>query len=137
MSDAATNDAETAVSITVNGQQIDARQGELLIDAAEDALGTGDGASAETEATETASADAENGAETATAEPLSPSQYVEAARQQLEIAEALGYGDKADFKELRDNLDDLDEKIDASEDAGNIFDKIGDSFIRLKQRIFD
>lgn len=129
--------ALSTVVITEDTIALPVLRAQLLIDAAEDALGTGDGASAETEATETASADAENGAETATAEPLSPSQYVEAARQQLEIAEALGYGDKADFKELRDNLDDLDEKIDASEDAGNIFDKIGDSFIRLKQRIFD
>ena len=129
--------ALSTVVITEDTIALPVLRAQLLIDAAEDALGPDDGTAAETEATDTASADAEKSGEAATAEPLSPSEYVEAARQQLEIAEALGYGDKDDFKELHDNLDELDEKIDLADDTGGIFDKIGDSFIRLKQRIFD
>lgn len=129
--------ALSTVVITEDTIALPVLRAQLLIDAAEDALGQDDGTRTETEATETASADAEKGEEAATAELLTPSEYVEAARQQLKIAEALGYGDKDDFKELRDNLDDLDEMIDAREDTGNIVDKIRDSFIRLKQRIFD
>lgn len=129
--------ALSTLVITEESIALPVLRAQLLIDAAEDALGPDDGATAETEAAETASADAEKGEEAATAEPLTPSEYVEAARRQLEIAEALGYGDEDDFEELHDNLDELDEKIDAQHDAGNIFDKIGDSFIRLKQRIFD
>ena len=129
--------ALSTVVITEDTIALPILRAQLLIDAAEDALGPDDGTAAETEATDTASADAEKSGEAATAEPLSPSEYVEAARQQLEIAEALGYGDKDDFKELHDNLDELDEKIDLADDTGGIFDKIGDSFIRLKQRIFD
>lgn len=110
---------------------------QLLIDAAEEALGEGDGSATETKAAETTSGDDGKSGDTATTKALTPSEYVEAAREQLKIAEALGYGEKGDFKELYENLDDLDEKIDAREDTGNIFDKIGDSFIRLKQRIFD
>ncbi|WCR09667.1 YfdX family protein [Paracoccus stylophorae] len=129
--------ALSTVVITEDTIALPVLRAQLLIDAAEDALGPDDGTAAETEATDTASADAEKSGEAATAEPLSPSEYVEAARQQLEIAEALGYGDKDDFKELHDNLNELDEKIDLADDTGGIFDKIGDSFIRLKQRIFD
>lgn len=110
---------------------------QLLIDAAETALGENTGAAADAASTETASGDTESAEEAAQTEPLSPGEYVEAARNQLKIAEALGYGGKGDFEELYDNLKQLDEKIDAKQDSGGIFDKIGDSFTRLKQRLFD
>jgi CO dehydrogenase/acetyl-CoA synthase alpha subunit len=110
-----------------------------VIDAAENALGANEATAAETDtggsgSTETESADEASVEET---EPLEPGELVEAARNQLRIAEALGYGGKGDFDELYDNLDELDEKIDAEQDSGGIFDRIGDSFIRLKQRLFD
>lgn len=109
---------------------------QLLIDAAENALGDGESMTADTEARESAAAETEDADAAVDAEPLSPGEYVEAARNQLRIAEALGYGNEDDFEELHENLDELDEKIDAAHDTGGIFDKIGDSFIRLKQRLF-
>ena len=109
---------------------------QLLIDAAENALGDGESMTADTEAGESAAAETEDADAAVDAEPLSPGEYVEAARNQLRIAEALGYGNEDDFEELHENLDELDEKIDAAHDTGGIFDKIGDSFIRLKQRLF-
>ncbi|PVA05659.1 YfdX family protein [Thalassorhabdomicrobium marinisediminis] len=113
---------------------------QLLIDAAEKALGEDEGTAADTDAADSGSTETESAdeaAETVEAEPLSPGEYVAAARNQLKIAEALGYGDEDDFEELHENLDELDDKIDAEQDSGGIFDKIGDSFTRLKQRLFD
>lgn len=112
---------------------------QLLIDAAENALGADEGTAAETDATDSASTEIERADEAGAenTEPLEPGELVEAARNQLKIAEALGYGDEDDFEELHENLDELDEKIDAEQDSGGIFDRIGDSFIRLKQRLFD
>lgn len=129
--------ALSTVVVTEDAIALPVLRAQLLIDAAEEALGEGDGGAAETKAADTASADAGKSQDMAAAEPLSPRQYVEGAREQLKIAEALGYGEKGDFKELYENLDDLDEKIEAGADTGGIFDRIGDSFIRLKQRIFD
>ncbi|TDL74873.1 YfdX family protein [Palleronia sediminis] len=126
--DAARQTLSTALSTVVITEEVIALpvlRAQLLIDAAEEAL-EGDAGAAETDATETAET-----------EPLEPSEYVEAARVQLQMAEALGYGEEGDFDELYDNLDELDEKIDLADDTGGIFDRIGDSFIRLKQRLFD
>jgi hypothetical protein len=105
---------------------------QLLIDAAEAAL-----AEMEANTEEAGSTEAENAVDGAEAEPISPGAYVEAARTQLKVAEALGYGEEGDFEEIHDNFDELDEKIDLADDTGGIFDRIGDSFIRLKQRLFD
>ncbi|RAK08885.1 YfdX protein [Salipiger aestuarii] len=113
---------------------------QLLIDAAEKALGGDGGTAADTGASDSDSTETESAEEASEAvdtEPLSPGEYVEAARTQLRIAEALGYGDEDDFEELHENLDELDERIDLADDTGGVFDKIGDSFIRLKQRLFD
>ena len=110
---------------------------ELLIGAAEAALGEDDATAPESESTETGSADAETNGEMADPEPLSPGAYVEAARNQLRIAEALGYGDEDDFEELHENLERLDEQIDAQEDTGGILDTIRESFGRLKERFVE
>ncbi len=113
---------------------------QLLLDAAEKAHGEDEGTAADTDAADSGSTETESAdeaAEAVEAEPLSPGEYVEAARNQLKIAEALGYGGEDDFEELHENLDELDDKIDAEQDSGGIFDKIGDSFTRLKQRLFD
>lgn len=110
---------------------------QLLIDAAEKALGEEEGATADVGATESDSSETEGADEAVDTEPLSPSDYVEAARTQLRIAEALGYGEEDDFEELHENLDELDEQVDLADDTGGVFDKVGDSFIRLKQRLFD
>ena len=68
---------------------------------------------------------------------LTAADYVEAARQELEIAEALGYGRESDFEDLHEALDELDRQIEAQEDTGGIFDRIDDGFGRLKERLFN
>lgn len=95
---------------------------ELFISAAEAALG------------ESGTAEASDASEEA--EMLEPADYVEAARTELEIAEALGYGVEEDYAALRDDLRELDEKIEAEQDTGGIFDTIADSFSDLRGRIF-
>lgn len=129
--------ALSTVVITEEAIALPVLRAQLLIDAAEDTLGSDHSTTTATDASETASDDDGKNGDAETTKALTPSEYVEAAREQLKIAEALGYGGKGDFKELYQNLDDLDEKIDAQENTGGIFDRIGDSFIRLKQRIFD
>lgn len=71
------------------------------------------------------------------AEELTAGDYVEAARRELRIGEALGYGTEDDFADIYEALEDLDEKIDASEDTVGILDVIGDRFDALKSRLFD
>lgn len=112
---------------------------QLLIDAAQNALDGDEATAAEADVADSASTETESADEAGAddTEPLSPGEYIEAARNQLRMAEALGYGGEGDFEELYDNLDELDEKIDAEQDNGGIFDRIGDSFTRLKQRLFD
>jgi hypothetical protein len=107
---------------------------QLLIDAAENALGEDETAAAETEASDSASTETESAEDT---EPLEPGELVEAARNQLKMAEALGYGGEGDFEELYDNLEELDQKIDAKQDTGGILDTIRESFGRLKERFAD
>ena len=68
---------------------------------------------------------------------LTAADYVEAARQELKIAEALGYGRESDFEDLHEALDELDRQIEAQEDTGGIFDRIDDGFGRLKERLFN
>ena len=112
---------------------------QLLIDAAENALGEDEAAAAETEASDFASTETESADEASAedTEPLEPGELVEAARNQLKMAEALGYGGEGDFDELYDNLEELDAKIDAEQDTGGILNTIRESFSRLKERFAD
>ncbi|MCA0906056.1 YfdX family protein [Ruegeria marisrubri] len=68
---------------------------------------------------------------------LSPGDYVRAARQELEIAEALGYGRERDFEDIHDDLDALEEQIKAQKDTGGILDAISGRFDQLRERIFN
>lgn len=68
---------------------------------------------------------------------LTPRDYVQAARQELEIAEALGYGRERDFEDIHDDLDALEEQIKAQEDTGGILDVISGRFDQLRERIFN
>lgn len=103
---------------------------EQFIDAAEAAL-----SDPIVDASEEVHADAEASTETSEAISLTPGDYVQAAREQLELAEALGYGTKKDFRELNDELDQLEAKIDAKQDADGILGTIHNSFDRLKDRL--
>ncbi|WP_312530040.1 YfdX family protein [Paracoccus sp. (in: a-proteobacteria)] len=68
---------------------------------------------------------------------LTAADYVEAARQELEIAEALGYGRESDFEDLHEALNELDRQIKAQEDTGGIFETIATRFKELRTRIFN
>ena len=68
---------------------------------------------------------------------LTAGDYVNAARVELEVGEAMGYGTEDDFEELHDTIDELDEAIDQATDTGGIFDRIDDGFGRLKERLFN
>ena len=68
---------------------------------------------------------------------LTAADYVEAAGQELEIAEALGYGRESDFEDLHEALDELDRQIEAQEDTGGIFETIATRFEELRTRIFN
>ena len=68
---------------------------------------------------------------------LTAADYVEAARQELKIAEALGYGRESDFEDLHEALDELDRQIEAQEDTGGIFETIATRFEELRTRIFN
>jgi YfdX protein len=106
---------------------------ERFIDAAEAALD--ETSPAETVEIEPAEAD---GFETASGDnTLTPGEFVQAAREQLNLAEALGYGTEDDFAELHGDLEQLDAKIDAEEDAGGILSTIRQSFDRFKDRFFN
>ena len=63
--------------------------------------------------------------------------YIEGARVELEIAEALGYGRKKDFKDLHNAIADLKKSLKDRKKAAGIFSKIADHFEDLKARLFD
>lgn len=65
-----------------------------------------------------------------------PADYVEAARRQLEIAEALGYGVDSDYADIRETLEQLDEKMETKQDTGGIFRTLVRNFAELRARIF-
>lgn len=81
--------------------------------------------------------DAATGEAVADDAQLTPAQYVEAARLELKIAEALGYGSESDFEDLHEALDELDRKIEAQQDTGSILEKISTRFEELRERILD
>ena len=61
--------------------------------------------------------------------------HLGAARTQLEMAEALGYeaGDARD--DLDDDIEQLEEQIDAGEESDSLFDSIKRQFNSLKDRL--
>lgn len=85
------------------------------------------------EATEDATAEA-----SAIADPearVTAAEYVDAARAEIEIAEALGYGTRRAFTDLRKELRQLERNIDRDEDAGRIFKAITERFDALRDRL--
>lgn len=134
--EAAQETLATALStVVVTEEQIalPVLRAERFIDAAETALDE----KGPQETAETASTEGESAEATSDDMSLTPSEYVQAARQQLDLAEALGYGTKDDFAELRDDIEQLDAKIEAEEDADGILGTIRQSFDRLKDRLFN
>ena len=78
----------------------------------------------------------EEAAQQEDADVTKPAEYVEAARKELEIAEALGYGVDTDYADVRESLEQLDEQIEAKDDTGGIFRTLADNFSELRARIF-
>ena len=57
---------------------------------------------------------------------------IDATRQELQLAEALGYGTKDSYKPLYQQLDDIRKKTDTGEPGRDVFDKLRDSLKRFK-----
>lgn len=110
---------------------------ELLLAAAKAGLnGTEEDTQTETAADDTGDSTTNGETTSDMVETKSPAEYVEAARQELRIAEALGYGVESDYAELRESIEKLGEQIDAEEDTGGIFETIAENLETLKRRIF-
>lgn len=57
---------------------------------------------------------------------------LEAARTQLQLAEALGYGNKEEYKPLYAQLDDVEKKAESGKTNEGLFNRIEDSLRRFK-----
>jgi hypothetical protein len=49
---------------------------------------------------------------------------MEATRTEIQLAEALGYGSKADYKPLYSQLDDIEKKVEGGQSGRGLFDKM-------------
>ena len=56
---------------------------------------------------------------------------------QLEMAEALGYGDEADFEKFREQIAELEGKIAAHEPTKGIFERLRETLDDLQTSFFD
>jgi hypothetical protein len=56
---------------------------------------------------------------------------LQAARSQLELAQLLGYGGKADFEPLYKQLSDIEKKTEAGKSGEGFFDKLRGSMSKL------
>lgn len=68
--------------------------------------------------------------------PLAPAEYIEAARRELELAEALAYGADHDYADLRENLEELEKRVEQEQETGSLFRTITENFDKLRSRIF-
>ena len=57
---------------------------------------------------------------------------IEATRTQIQLAEALGYGTKEDYKPLYAQLDDVQKKAESGQSSKGLFDRIEQSLKRFK-----
>lgn len=61
---------------------------------------------------------------------------LENARYQLKMAEALGYGDKKDYKTFFAQLDEIKKKTEKGKSGTGFFDKIKRSMVAMKEKVF-
>lgn len=59
---------------------------------------------------------------------------VESARHELQLGEALGYGDKNEYRPLYGQLDDIQTKTEGGKSGQGFFDKIKESMSKLKDQ---
>ena len=59
------------------------------------------------------------------------------ARDQLEMAEALGYGDEGDFKKFREQIEELEGKIAAHEPTKGVFGRLRETLDNLEASLLD
>lgn len=57
---------------------------------------------------------------------------IEATRTQIQLAEALGYGTKEDYKALYTQLDDVQKKVESGQSSKGLFERIEQSLKRFK-----
>lgn len=53
------------------------------------------------------------------------------AAYQIKLAQAFGYGDSSLYKKLKDNLDQLEDKVEKKKESGGLFDSIGEQIRKL------
>jgi YfdX protein len=73
----------------------------------------------------------------ADSETMEPADYIEAARKQLAMAEALGYGTADEHKELRKNLEELEAKVEGGEKTTTIFQTIAENIAKIRSRLLN
>jgi hypothetical protein len=59
------------------------------------------------------------------------------AREQLKMAEALGYGKKEDYEKLYAQLDEIEEKTGEGQSGKGFFDKVKKSLLDFKESLFN
>lgn len=62
--------------------------------------------------------------------------HLKAARNQLEMAELLGYGDEQRYEPLYANLESLQEKANKGDSDSGLFEKVGNSMSQLWDSVF-
>ena len=60
--------------------------------------------------------------------------FTDAAKDQLKVAEVLGYGDKDDFKALYTEIDDIKEVLHSAKSAA-VWEKIKHKLAELKDKV--
>ncbi len=124
--DAAKRALQTALSalvITESAVPLPIVRARLLLDEAEKAVGR--------------SKSNGNATDDEQADVSEPAEYVQAAREQLAMAEAFGYGTEEEHKDLRQDLEQLDKEIGAGKETSGIFDKLAENLDALRSRILD
>jgi len=61
---------------------------------------------------------------------------LENSRYQLQMAEALGYGDKKEYRTFYSQLDEIEKKTEKGNSGDGFFDNIKDSIATMRKRIF-
>ncbi len=66
-------------------------------------------------------------------------QYLQKARHQLKMAEALGYGigDENLYKELKESIHAIEEKVHGDESSKGMFDRLKNSLSKVKRYLFE
>jgi hypothetical protein len=108
---------------------------QLMLDEAEDMVNQNPMETAETE--QTAKADSADESPAAGIEPMGVDELVDGAREQLEVAELLGYGGKAEYADFRKQIAELESRIHGDQETGGLFAHLRQSLRDFDESLFD